>query len=130
MELNFYIEECKMLRELAQHWELEATKAREEKNEILHKFDKLVQETIEKEFNERHRTFDHIFKFYQHCLYPNRADEQIDNEDVVYAFAQWVQTADAAILLRDLFGEKGAETALDEMIKGCEKWEEKNAETY
>ena len=123
MDMNFYLEENKMLRELAKHWELEYNKIKEDRDDTLQKYDRLVQETLAKEYNERYRAFDHIFKVYQYCIYPNRNDEEIDREDLVYAFSQWVQKKDAANLFNDMFG-KEASKAIDDVVEGCIKWGE------
>ena len=134
MDQQYYLEENKMLRELAQHWERMYNKADEERKSILNQLDKAVELITHLEMDyekiKRSLTFDAIFWLYRYMVYYDKDNESPDPEDVVYGFSQWIQNEGKNPLKETLkTDEKGVEKAIDEILTGCTKWEEGNEQT-
>lgn len=131
MDQQYYLEENKMLRELAQHWEKMYNKADEERKSTLNQLDKAVELITHLELDyekiKRSLIFDTIFWLYRYMVYYDKDNESPDPEDVVYGFSQWIQNEGKKPLKETLkTDEKGVEKAIDEILAGCTKWEEGN----
>lgn len=52
MDLKFYEEENKLLRQLAQHWEVMYNQLRTEYDSLLKNYDALVMETVKRDLED------------------------------------------------------------------------------
>lgn len=134
MDQQYYLEENKMLRELAQHWEKMYKNKNEEYKKLLKLYDKAAEliALLHSNYGKIKKMFmyDGLFMLYRYVVYYDKDNNDADKEDVVYCFSQWIQGEGRKPLARLLHAdedEKEVEDAINEMIEGCQKWEEQNA---